>query len=208
MIVKINNYKFQTDTNNVEFLVEIINNYYNEDNITMHSYNNIFPSSLGLTQNHITWQIEDLTHNALSNVSLPTSINLADFPHIMNHSTGFVIDGSGPNGDIFIRTKITEIETCNSLPDDGSERITSIEKALQSNKLTVYPNPTSELITIEVDENSIGLPYTITDLSGKVTISGIIKEEKTFVNINSLTNGEYYSQVGSFKPVYFRVVKN
>jgi hypothetical protein len=78
----VNGLSFRTDTNNVNFLVEIVNDYGPgippTDNYLLRSYNNVFAISapggfFGQAFNHIAWQLDDPTAGALSSTDLPTT---------------------------------------------------------------------------------------------------------------------------------------
>lgn len=60
-------------------------------------------------------------------------------------------------------------------------------------QVNVYPNPASEVISIDGMEN---LPYQITDISGKVVISGKTSVH-TSVDISNCASGHYIVHVGS-----------
>lgn len=64
---------FETDPDNVEFLVEICDNHGNpsSDNYLLRSYNNL-PLSNGASVLHISWQLDDPICTALSSEALPT----------------------------------------------------------------------------------------------------------------------------------------
>ncbi len=69
---------FETDLANVDFLVEVGNDHpwfdpsINKDHYLVRSYNNI-PLSNGTLVDHISWQLDDPTGNALSSDDLPTT---------------------------------------------------------------------------------------------------------------------------------------
>lgn len=67
-------FTFQTDPNNVEFLVEICNDYgySGRDNYLIISYNNL-PLYDNVHIGHISWQLDDSTGTALSTDALPTT---------------------------------------------------------------------------------------------------------------------------------------
>ena len=92
---------FQTDPENVEFLVEIGNNHYgSDDSYFLSSYNNV-PLHNGIYVNGISWQLTDYSGTALSSVALPTTPPvLEDWTHhSLNfnflHITGGIPDGHG-----------------------------------------------------------------------------------------------------------------
>lgn len=62
------NLVFKTNPNNVNFLLELVNRDMDDDYV-LHSYNNL-PLSENVFVNHISWQLSDLTGNAISSESL------------------------------------------------------------------------------------------------------------------------------------------
>ena len=63
---------FKTDTNDVEFLMGVANNYEGyQDNYLVRSYNNLSLDN-GTEVNHISWQLDDYSGTALSSTDLPT----------------------------------------------------------------------------------------------------------------------------------------
>ena len=71
--LSVNGLDFGTDPADVDFLLEVVNNYENLDNYVVISYNNLFAvSATGqLVMNTIDWQLDDPTQTALSSTALP-----------------------------------------------------------------------------------------------------------------------------------------
>jgi hypothetical protein len=79
-----------------------------------------------------------------------------------------------------------------------------ISTGITSNKevqFSIYPNPSLEEITISASNKRIGLPYTISDLMGKVLLSGEIKNEFSVVQLNSLSSGLYVIKIGNMESI-------
>jgi hypothetical protein len=100
---------FQTDPNNVNFIVEIVNDHGTppSDNYLLRSYNNIFGISVpGEIENHIAWQLDDPTSTALSSAALPTVPPvLADWQSLFGLTIESRSFSSG--GQFFIRAHVT-----------------------------------------------------------------------------------------------------
>ncbi len=123
---------FQTDPNNVSFLVEIVNDHAPgippTDNYVLHSYNNLFavsvPDELGPgPMNVISWQLDDPTALALSSTDLPTTPPvLSDWQSLF----GLDIMSTG-DGFFLIRSDITsavlvEVDSdSDGVPDDKDQ---------------------------------------------------------------------------------------
>jgi hypothetical protein len=220
MVLTINGYTFQTNSSNVDFLVEIINDHkvveedstYHEDAIVFRSYNNVFSSPLSaLTKNHISWQLVDGTHQELTSIDLPTSINISSWPFVHNGIFGLTITGQTDDHldpgapSIFIRTRITEVATCEVT---NIFKVAATTGTLSSPKITVYPNPMVDLVSIEIEKSLIGSSYILSDQSGKKVLTGKLMSEKTTVNTQSLIKGEYFIQLENQNGSITKIIKN
>jgi len=58
-------------------------------------------------------------------------------------------------------------------------------------KILIYPNPTSDLIYLEIPSNLIGVNYLIVDMHGRTILSGVTQSEKTTIDITKLSSGSY-----------------
>ena len=103
--LQVNGLTFGTNPANVDFLLEVVNNYQNLDNYLLHSYSNLFSvSAMGESVvNDISWQLDDPTQRALSSAALPRNAPvLSHWQSIF----GLTIDSSGEN-HFFIRANVT-----------------------------------------------------------------------------------------------------
>jgi len=74
--------------------------------------------------------------------------------------------------------------------------ITGINKInKQVRLLELYPNPANDMIVVKANPNLSDMNYTVSDLLGKVVITGKLTSEATTVNINKLKCGFYFIQV-------------
>lgn len=73
------------------------------------------------------------------------------------------------------------------------------------NKVKVYPNPTNDVLFIEMEDGISNSQYVILDLHGRKVRSGRITEQKSSVDLNSLKLGVYLIQVGGSNPI--RIIK-
>jgi hypothetical protein len=104
---------FETNPQNVSFLVEIVNNLYGQDNYLFRSYNNR-PLSNGARVTHIAWQLDDPSQTALKSATLPrTAPRLSSW----QSTFGLTLEGSdapGPysQGDnhFFVRAHVTQAQ--------------------------------------------------------------------------------------------------
>jgi hypothetical protein len=73
--------------------------------------------------------------------------------------------------------------------------------------VSLYPNPTSEIINVKTALNSIGSPYIIYDNMGRTLLSGIINDENTSIEVSNLSGGIYLFKVGENSIQTFEIIK-
>ena len=101
---------------------------------------------------------------------------------------------ANPNGTIEIHDNTT---ACNSQEEvETACENASVDELSQYNRLSIYPNPSSTHITIELpttpQKNTI---LTIYNLNGQQLITQPISEPQTLVDINGLPSGVYFVKV-------------
>ena len=95
-------FHFRTNPDNVDFLVEIVNDHGSSttDNYLLRSYNNSRLSN-GARVNHISWQLDDSTAQAIASDALPLDPPaLADWQSVF----GLTLEGE----TFFVRAHVTE----------------------------------------------------------------------------------------------------
>jgi hypothetical protein len=103
--LNVNGLRFGTNPMDVDFLLEVVNNYENLDNYVVISYNNFFAvSAMGeFVTNTIDWQLDDPTQTALSSATLPRTA-----PVLSNWQSIFGLSISSTGDDSFlIRANVT-----------------------------------------------------------------------------------------------------
>jgi hypothetical protein len=68
---------------------------------------------------------------------------------------------------------------------------TSINEIAQENSIQVYPNPSSDYLTIELPENSFRTEIKIFNMLGEPISNSIVANRKTIIDISKLSNGIY-----------------
>lgn len=71
----------------------------------------------------------------------------------------------------------------------------------------IYPNPATNIITIQSNQIFNNLQYTIIDQTGRLILKGKLNNETTFVDISSLESGLYFLKIGEAKNMTFKIVK-
>ena len=102
---------FETDPQNVSFLVELVNNHNGRDNYLFRSYNNRRLYN-GLYVTYIAWQLDDPTQTALKSTTLAkTAPKLSSWQSLF----GLTLEGSDTlsswgGNDFFIRAHVTQAQ--------------------------------------------------------------------------------------------------
>ncbi len=109
--------------------------------------------------------------------------------YFVNSDLGFA---AGANGVILKFTKPTSVAEANA------------SKA----SVRVYPNPSSDLITIQLNSKNSVTSFNITDMMGRVAIQGQINSETTDVNILKLADGIYTLNLDGQDHQSLKLIKN
>jgi len=74
--------------------------------------------------------------------------------------------------------------------------ITSLKNTTaQKEQITIYPNPSNGLFTIEYPFTNESKVYTVTDINGKVVREGVINKEKSQLNLSEFVSGIYLLRI-------------
>lgn len=111
---------------------------------------------------------------SVSNNSFNTSIGIGSYPITYSYTNS--------NGCSSNATQNLLVISC-----AGSDIIELIE-----NRIVLYPNPTSDVFTVETSEDLAGKSFIIHDVSGRVLSSGKLVGNKTMIQVSSLSTGTYY----------------
>ena len=77
-----------------------------------------------------------------------------------------------------------------------------------SQAIKIYPNPTSELITVEINQILLGKTYKIIDQAGHQIASGKLISESSNINLKELPVGMYFLKIGEQINHTFKILKN
>ena len=90
--------------------------------------------------------------------------------------------------------------------------VTGIEEALGiSLEIMVYPNPTTEFITLKIENHEVlNLRYQLNDIKGSLLQDNKIEGNETSVEMSSLLPATYFLKVTDNKKVVktFKIIKN
>ncbi|MCP1996698.1 T9SS type A sorting domain-containing protein [Flavobacterium sp. HSC-61S13] len=80
-----------------------------------------------------------------------------------------------------------------------------IDKHAQTG-ISIYPNPTNDVLNISLDIDDNNIPYNIFDVLGKRVLSGTRQSTESPIMVNTLNKGVYFIKIGNYKTVKF--IKN
>ncbi len=104
-----------------------------------------------------------------------------------------------PSGNVTTLENVAVNTTLNIVEVDGS--VLGIQEEL-SQDFNIYPNPTAEFLNIDSKINYNSFPLEILDLSGRVVIDTMIKDNR--VNVEELSSGSYIARINA-NGVYHQV---
>lgn len=119
---------------------------------------------------------------------------------------------SGDNSDEFFKGKIDDIGIWNRIltPQEIMNLYNSTSLGTntfkQNSTISIFPNPTTNILNLKTDSNLINSEYTIHDQSGKIIKTDKITAESTIIQLNNLPNGIYLLKVGKTMQT-FKVIK-
>ena len=77
-------------------------------------------------------------------------------------------------------------------------------------EVNVYPNPASDILTVSIGSNMMSSEeeYLLTDVQGRIVLSGVLERNTTNIDISNLTNGIYLLRLSEKNSRTYKVVKN
>jgi len=177
-----------TNDDFANFGIQTIDNNYVIAGIT-ESYNGDVTGNHGLND---YWIVK---LNALGNIVWQKTLGGSDqdYANSINQTSdnGFIISGysSSTNGDIIGNNGLGDYWVVKLEPDP-----LSITNFLENN-ISIFPNPSTDILTLKLPNNTTIDKITITDLTGK-----IVKDQTqntNIVNVENLANGLYILEVFS-----------
>ena len=76
-----------------------------------------------------------------------------------------------------------------------------------TNAIRMYPNPASDMITVEAKDNISGTSYMVSDLAGRQILTGALDNQNSYVDLRGLEAGLYFIRIGSNTGEVFKVIK-
>ena len=83
----------------------------------------------------------------------------------------------------------------NTLVDCGTITTNIVDKQARSNKVKIYPNPTTGNVDVSLDKMYIGDNLWVVDIQGKVLYNAPITSINTLLNLSDFTKGIYVFKI-------------
>jgi hypothetical protein len=168
-------------------------------------YNTVYTDNLGNNISNIKDTIISYSNNGTINWKVRAQ-------NAMPNNT-FVL----PNNDIYIAGYAIGNANCDPFtftsnavyPNLGSyilkwtqNTATSVNENVKNSEITLYPNPVSNMLHIEIVNSKTDETITITDLPGKISLTQPVINNKQTIDISNLQNGVYLIRTnGSTKKI-------
>ncbi len=133
------------------------------------------------------------------------------YPEINN--TGFDIGKhTGTGSSKYMKGKIDDLGFWNRALDTTEIQalftMVGVEEISNSIKVSVYPNPAADFITVSSNQSLSEQEYKIFDPSGKVFKTGVLQSNENQIDISNFSNGLYLLFVNGHPAQRFSVLKD
>ncbi|MFT5779663.1 MAG: polyhydroxybutyrate depolymerase, partial [Crocinitomicaceae bacterium] len=105
---------------------------------------------------------------------------------------GNVFGGAGTNYDINASLEIWKFFMRYEI-----NGFIGITETVNEFEISVYPNPTSDFVTIKISPNLMMSEYIITDNAGRTVGMGSVNELSTSIDLSTYANGAYLLRIGN-----------
>lgn len=78
-----------------------------------------------------------------------------------------------------------------------SSIVSGIEDNKIENNFNIYPNPSTGIVNVESNMDLTGIQFRIVDLSGRVMLTDLFKENTKSIQLNQFQPGVYFLQIGN-----------
>jgi hypothetical protein len=135
-----------------------------------------------------------MTVDAQANASLQW-INCSDITPIAGATgTTFTASVNGVYAVVASNACGSDTSECSTVNSVGLE-------TLSSNGVSVFPNPTNELLSVQVPLDFLGSQWNLVDIRGRQVLNGQVDIEQFQLNLSDLARGTYWLSLGRMQPV-------
>ncbi|MDD4213795.1 MAG: T9SS type A sorting domain-containing protein, partial [Bacteroidales bacterium] len=77
-----------------------------------------------------------------------------------------------------------------------NDSITNIFEVNYKNNINVFPNPARDYIIVKTENTENEKNYFISDMEGKIVLSGLLQSDSSSINVRKLKKGTYFLKIG------------
>lgn len=100
------------------------------------------------------------------------------------------------------------VQCINITVPSNTSGTTGIENIQKESGITIYPNPSTDIITIETENNNLNSNYVILNSIGQQVLSGQLIDNLNTIDIGHLSVGFYLIQIGETERHSYKLMKN
>ena len=93
--------------------------------------------------------------------------------------------------------QVTDTNGCTALSNAVNVVITGVYDIFKNQVISVYPNPASTNLTLQVPTEFIGQSIDIIDITGQLVFSNFIAQPKSTIDVSKLARGIYFLRCGN-----------
>jgi uncharacterized delta-60 repeat protein len=168
---------------------------WNVSNVTNMSY--MFSEATAFNQAIGSWDVGNVTN--MGNMFSGAKLSTANYDATLigwarkTLQSNIAFSGGSSNYCNASAARNYLINTYKWVITDGGLNCDSLgTEVFDKSSVSLYPNPTLNILNIKVDANIANKLYTITDALGKVVLKGKLNEGDNSINVEQLSKGIYY----------------
>lgn len=166
-------------------------------------------NALYANNSHCSWLIQPPNASTIS-------LNFLAFNTEANYDGVLIYDGIDTSGTLlgqFSGNTIPSTVTANSgsmyveFTSDPAERdsgwvatysttLVGLEENTKQSDLSVFPNPSSGIFTVEHNSKNGLTPFEVRDITSKIVLKGSLNDNQSTIDLSDKSNGVYYLRIG------------
>ena len=131
-----------------------------------------------------------------------------DFAGSSNTGSATIYQTGLNGGTLSIRVCVdtntsAENTTIDNVTVPEADVVLSVDDEILAKLIRIYPNPTSESLSIQITPELLNESYKIYDVLGKTMLEGTLSSDQTNIKVSDLSNGIYFISLGDKKTSKF-----
>lgn len=180
-------------------------NFISQDTVKTNQWHHIVVSKQGTLINMYLDNILTISSNSYQNLPLMNGNGLYFGNYPTQPSSG--LDGKIDDIVIYNRgINLCEIDSLFNIPNPLSTSIESLQ--ITQNNIVIYPNPTSDFISVKINSNELIVDFEIYNILGEKVMKTKINSGESKIDICNLQNGVYFLMMKDSKMNALKFIKN